>query len=262
MIGLKGKRALVSAASSGIGMGIARVLSAYGVSVHIFSRNSERVSAAAEMLSRETGNRVSYSAADLTRREDLERVFKESENELGSLPDFLIINYGDPRVAPFLDLTDDDWDYSIDLILKSSVFMVKRSLPHMMKHGGRIVFVTSLTTKEPLKNFALSASLRSAVVSLSKVISLEYSEHGITSNSISQGYVMTQRLENIARMNSEKQNVPIDKIYEDMKSTVPSRRFGRPEEIGELVAFLCSDAASYINGVNLQIDGGFVKFPF
>jgi 3-oxoacyl-[acyl-carrier protein] reductase len=104
--------------------------------------------------------------------------------------------------------------------------------------------------------------LRAAVVSLSKVLSIEFAQKGLTFNSISQGYVMTPRLENIAKANSKRLNISLEQAYDAIKQTIPAKRFGKPEEIGYLVSFLCSSEASYINGTNIQIDGGFVKFPF
>lgn len=262
MNGLEGKVALVSAASSGIGKGIAKVLSSKGCRVHIFSRNEQKIRKSAEEISGETGNMVNYSTGDLSKPDDVRKVLSEARRNTGEI-DFLVVNFGDPKVAPFMDITDLDWDESINMIVKSSVIMSRESLPRMKEVGrGRVVFVTSLTTKTPLENFAISASLRAAVVSLSKVLSLEFSMYGITFNCISQGYIMTPRLESIAESNSKKFGTSLEKAYEAISNGIPARRFGKPEEIGELVSFLCSDEASYINGTNIQIDGGVVRFPF
>lgn len=262
MLDLSGKVAVVSAASSGIGKGIAKVLASEGCKVHIFSRDAEKIRISADEISKETGREINFSVGDLSKPEDLKRILMEVMQKTGNI-DFLIINYGDPKVAPFLDISEEEWDVSINMILKSTVVMVRSVIPEMIKRGeGRVVFVTSLTTKQPLENFAISASLRAAVVSLSKVLSIEYAQKGLTFNSISQGYVMTPRLENIAKSNSKRLNITIDEAYNAIKQTIPAKRFGKPEEIGYLVSFLCSSEASYINGTNIQIDGGFVKFPF
>jgi 3-oxoacyl-[acyl-carrier protein] reductase len=262
MRGLSGKVALVTAASSGIGKGIAKVLASEGSKVHIFSRDKEKLKRSVEEISKETGKEVNFSTGDLSKPDDVKRVMEEVKRKTGSI-DFLVINFGDPKVAPFLDITEEEWDSSINMIFKSSIVMARSVIPEMIEKGnGRIVFVTSLTTKQPLENFAISSSLRSAVVSLSKVLSMEYGQRGITFNSISQGYVMTPRLENIARQNAKKFNWTMDQAYDSLKQGIPAKRFGRPEEIGYLVSFLCSTDASYINGTNIQIDGGAVKFPF
>lgn len=262
MTGLSNKVALVSAASSGIGKAIARVMAAEGCKVHIFSRDEDKIRKSAEEIRKDTGGQVKYSVGDLSNIDDVKRVLSEVKKESGDI-DFLVVNYGDPKVAPFMDITENDWDVSINMILKSSVVMARDVIPTMTARGqGRIVFVTSLTTKQPLENFAISASLRAAVVSLSKVISNEFAEKGVTSNSISQGYIMTPRLESIAEKNSKKLNISMDQAYDALKQGIPAKRFGKPEEIGYLVSFLCSDEASYINGTNIQIDGGVVRFPF
>ncbi|EQB65911.1 MAG: 3-oxoacyl-[acyl-carrier-protein] reductase [Thermoplasmatales archaeon I-plasma] len=262
MKGLAGKVAIVTAASSGIGKGIAKVLVSEGCSVYISSRDENKLRKSAEDIKKETGKDVSTIPCDLSKPDDVKLMLNEVKKKVGKV-DFLIINYGDPRVAPFLDITDDDWDSSINMFIKSTVYMTKSVLPDMIaREYGRVVFITSLTTKQPLENFAISASLRAAVVSLSKVLSIEYAQKGITFNSISQGYIMTPRLENIARRNAEKSNISVEQAYEAIKQTIPAKRFGTPEEIGNLVSFLCSSDASYINGTNIQIDGGFVKFPF
>lgn len=261
MIDLKGKVALVSAASSGIGKAIATVLAQNGCGVHIFSRDEDRIRSVAEDISKKTGSHVSYSAGDMTKIPDIKRIISETLIKAGS-PDFLVINYGDPKIAPFLDLTEEDWSSAVNMILLSSVILARSFLPEMTKKRGRLVFVTSLTTKQPMENFALSASLRSAVVALSKVISLEYAGTGITSNSISQGYIMTPRLDAVAKKNSQALNISVSEAMERIKNSIPAKRVGYPEEIGHLVSFLCSEEASYINGTNIQIDGGLVRFPF
>lgn len=262
MTGLSNKVALVSAASSGIGKAIAKVMAAEGCKVHIFSRDADKIRKSAEEIIKETGGQVKYSAGDMSNIHDVKRILSEVRKESGDI-DFLIVNYGDPKVAPFMDISEEDWDISINMIVKSSVVMARDVVPTMTAKGhGRIVFVTSLTTKQPLENFAISASLRAAVVSLSKVISNEFAEKGLTSNSISQGYIMTPRLESIAEKNSKKFNITMEEAYTALKQGIPAKRFGKPEEIGYLVSFLCSDEASYINGTNIQIDGGVVRFPF
>jgi 3-oxoacyl-[acyl-carrier protein] reductase len=256
-----GKKALVTASSSGIGKAIANVLAEEGATVHIFSRNAERVKKAADQIIKETGSTVTYSAGDMSNISDIKRIIEEVRLGIG-VPDFLVLNYGDPKIAEFLDLSEEDWSKAINMILMSSVLFVKAFIPQMTGRGGRLVFVTSLTTKQPMEHFALSASLRSAVVSLSKVISLEYSGKGITSNCISQGYIQTPRLEAIAIRNSTQQGTTIEEAYRQIRESIPQKRIGDPKEVGKLVSFLCSDDASYINGTNIQIDGGIIRFPF
>lgn len=261
MSSLEGKVSLVSASSSGIGKAVAKVLASDGSRVHIFSSNRDKIAKSAEDIKKATGKEVKFSVGNLGVIPDVKRVMEETSKISGNI-DNLIVNYGDPKVAPFMDITEEDWDFSINMILKSTIMMVRSAIPYMQTHGGRVVFITSMTTKSPLENFAISAALRSAVVSLSKVLSIEFASYGITFNSISQGYFMTPRLESIAERNSARQGISKEDAYQQIRSTIPSGRFGDPEEIGHLVSFLCSRDASYINGTNIQIDGGVIKFPF
>ena len=261
MKNISGKIAVVAAGSSGIGKGIARVLSKEGCRVIIFSRDSVKLSDAAVEIENETKNQVSYCKADLRDRRDLERLMDFVHESLGKI-DFLIMNYGDPKLAPFEDLTDADWDENIAMFLRSTIYLTKASLKDMRERGGRIVFVTSMTTKMGIENFSISGSLRSALVNLAKVVSLEKASMGITVNSISQGYVLTDRVRNIARSRSEKGGITYEEALNGIMRSIPVKRFAAPEEIGSLVAYLCSDDASYITGTNIQIDGGYVRFPF
>ena len=258
---LSGKVALVSASSSGIGRSTAKVLASDGCRMHIFSSNEDKISRAAGYIGAASGQQVNYSVGSLAVPSDVRRIIDEAKLKTGNI-DCLIMNYGDPKVAPFLEISEEDWDFSINMILRSTITMVRGVLPYMLNHGGRVVFITSMTTKQPLQNFSISASLRSAVVSLSKVLSMEYASRGITFNSISQGYFQTPRLESIAKKNSKNLGISMDEAYQKIRDEIPAGRFGDPEEIGHLVSFLCSNDAAYINGANIQIDGGVIRFPF
>jgi 3-oxoacyl-[acyl-carrier protein] reductase len=260
MQGLEGKVALVAAASSGIGRGIAEVLSGRGCRVTIFSRDIAKLRQAARDIEESTGRKVSYYAADMREKSSLKGLVEFVHADSGKI-DFLVMNYGDPRLAPFAELSDSDWDENIEMFLKSTIFLTRTSLRDM-EGGGRIIYVTSMTTKMGIENFAISGSLRSAVVNLAKVLSLEYGSKGITVNSISQGYVLTDRVRSIANAQSQKKGITFEDALNAIRETIPMKRFGTPKEVGELVAFLCSDEAAYITGVNLQIDGGYVRFPF
>ncbi len=261
MTDLSGKVALVSASSSGIGRSTAKVLASDGCRMHIFSSNEDKISRAAGYIGAASGQQVNYSVGSLAVPSDVRRIIDEAKLKTGNI-DCLIMNYGDPKVAPFLEISEEDWDFSINMILRSTITMVRGVLPYMLNHGGRVVFITSMTTKQPLQNFSISASLRSAVVSLSKVLSMEYASRGITFNSISQGYFQTPRLESIAKKNSKSLGISMDEAYQKIRDEIPAGRFGDPEEIGHLVSFLCSNDAAYINGANIQIDGGVIRFPF
>lgn len=261
MFDLSGKKGIVTAASSGIGAAVARVMSKSGVELLISSSNSGRVEKTAGSISKETGNSVSWEKCDMKKPEDVENLAEHAVSRLGKL-DFLVINYGDPRLADFLDLEEKDWNESIQMFIGATVSLVRKLVPHMNSNGGRIVFITSMTTRQAYEGFSLSGSLRAAVVNLGKILSLELAPRGLTVNSISQGYFLTERLKGVLERNAKKNGTSPETELEAIKKEVPVRRIGEPEEIGYLVAFLCSDEASYINGANVPIDGGITTYPY
>ena len=256
---LKGRNGIVCAGSTGIGKGIISVLAKYGANITTFSRKKEKIDNLKAEILEKTGIEINAITADLSRKDDLIRVIDSAHDKYGKI-DFLVMNYGDPRVDPFMELTNSDWDYNIEMLLKSTIRMSEMCAEDMIKSRyGRIVYVTSMTTKNPLQNFAISNSLRSAVVALGKTLSIELGKYNITVNSISQGYFYTQRLQNIIEKNANSSGKTVAEVEKDLKSEIPLGRFGMPEEIGNLVTFLCSVLASYISGTNIQIDGGAVK---
>ncbi|WMT54973.1 MULTISPECIES: SDR family oxidoreductase [unclassified Acidiplasma] len=259
MISLKNKNGIVCAGSSGIGAGIVSVLASYGANITTFSRNTDKLLRVKNEILNKTGNEINIIKADLSSKNDLLNVIKSSRERYGSI-DFLVMNYGDPKVDEFLNLSDDDWEYNINMMLMSTINLTKWALEDMIKSkNGRIIYVTSMTTKNPLKNFAISNTLRSGIVALGKTLSIELAPKNITVNSISQGYFYTDRLKNIIRKNARDLNIDEADAEKSILEQIPAGRFGNPEEIGHLVAFLLSDDASYITGTNIQIDGGAVK---
>lgn len=260
MFDLGGKKALVTAASSGIGEAVAGALAGSGADVLISSSNSGRIADAAERISAKTGKKPAWKTCDMKKRGDADALAEFALERLGGI-DFLIVNYGDPRLAPFLDLSLQDWDDSINMFVGSTASLVRRIAP-VMSPGGRIVFITSMTTRQAAKGFSLSGSLRAAVVNLGKIMSLELAPKGITVNSISQGYFQTKRLQGVLERNARINGTTVGEELEAMKSRVPLGRIGKPEEIGHLVCFLCSSEAGYINGANIPIDGGVSLYPY
>ena len=256
---LKNKNAIVCAGSTGIGKGVISVLAKYGANITTFSRTKENVESLKEEIRKEKGVTVNAMCADLSKKDDLMRVVDSAHEQYGKI-DFLVMNYGDPRVDPFMQLNESDWDYNIDMIFKSTIRMVDMCATDMIKsNSGRIIFITSMTTKNPLENFAISNSLRSGVVALGKTLSIELGKYNINVNSISQGYFYTRRLENIIKKNSVSSGKPVEEVESQLMKEIPLGRFGKPEEVGNLVAFLCSGMSSYITGINIPIDGGVIK---
>ncbi len=256
---LKNKNVIVCAGTTGIGRGVISVLAKYGANITTFSRGKEKVESLRKEIKEETGITINAICADLSKKDDLRRVVDSAREQYGKI-DFLVMNYGDPRVDPFMELNESDWDYNIDMIFKSTIRMVDMCATDMIKSSaGRIIFITSMTTKNPLENFAISNSLRSGIVALGKTLSIELGKYNINVNSVSQGYFYTRRLKNIIEKKSVSTGKPVEEVESQLIKEIPLGRFGKPEEVGNLVAFLCSSLSSYITGTNIQIDGGTIK---
>ncbi len=261
MYDFSGKKGLVTAASAGIGKAVAKVLSSQGAELLISSGNEERLGATAKEIGGLTGNPVHYSRCNLKNLGDVDLLKAEAIRKLGRL-DFIVINYGDPKLDYFMNLSDEDWNNSINMFVGATVKLVRGLQPYLNLPGARIVFITSSTTRQARERFSLSGALRAAVVNLGKILSLELAPSGLTVNSISQGFFLTDRLRSIIRRNAEVNGTSEDAELEKIKSQVPVGRVGDPEEIGKLVSFLCSEDASYINGTNIPIDGGSTRYPY
>ncbi|HVH15024.1 MAG TPA: SDR family oxidoreductase [Candidatus Angelobacter sp.] len=259
-LGLKGKVALVTAASKGIGFGVAKVLASEGCKVVISSRSTESISRSRDQIVRETGNRDVYaSRADLTVKEDVDQLVKNAAAKFGPV-EVLAYNAGPPKPGTFNELSEADWDYGVKLLLMSAVWLAKRVLPGMeRKKWGRLVFIASSTLKQPIPNLVLSNTVRLSLAGLSKSLATEIGGKGITSNGIMQGHILTDRQREIAEDTSRRTGKSVDDAMKQALADVPLGRYGTPEEIGHLVAFLASDKASYITGAMIPIDGGMIR---
>jgi len=259
-LGLKGKVALVTAASKGIGFGVARVLASEGCKVVISSRSIDSISRSRDQIVRDTGNRDVYSfSADLTIKEDVDQLVKNASAKFGPV-DVLAYNTGPPKPGTFNELGEADWDEGVRLLLMSAVWLARRVVPGMeRKKWGRLVFITSTTLRQPIPNLVLSNTARLSLAGLSKSLATEYGGKGITSNGIMQGHILTDRQREIAEDTSRRTGKSIDDAMKQALADVPLGRYGTPEEIGYLVAFLASDKASYITGAMIPIDGGMIR---
>jgi 3-oxoacyl-[acyl-carrier protein] reductase len=262
-LGLKGKVALVPAASKGIGFGVAKVLASEGCKVVLSSRNTDTISRAKDQIVRETGNRDVYAfSADLTVKDNVEQLVKNAAAKFGTV-DILAYNTGPPKPGTFNELGDADWDSGVKLLLMSAVWLANRVLPAMeRKKWGRLVFITSTTLRQPIPNLVLSNTVRLSLAGLSKSLASEYGGKGITSNGIMQGHILTDRQREIAKDVSSRTGKTVDDAMKQVLLEVPLGRYGTSEEVGYLAAFLASDKASYINGAMIPIDGGMTKSVF
>ena len=260
MLGLEGKRVLVTASTRGIGFAIAKRFLEFGSKVFITSRNEENVRKALSKLS-ELGE-VHGIAADLTKREDREKLVREAKRALGGI-DVFVFNTGGPPAKSFEETSLEDWESAYKLLLEPAVHLTKLILPEMVERGrGRIIYVTSIATKMPIEGLVLSNGVRIGIEGLMKTLVKEYAGKGITFNTVLPGYTLTERVKEVLKKKAEMEGKSYEEVLREMSEKIPLRRLAKPEEIANAVIFLASELGSYVNGVALQVDGGLIPTVF
>ena len=253
---LKGKVSIVTAASRGIGAGVASVLAREGSDLVIASRDSARLEKLARELEAKYGVSVVPVQADLTKREDVRRIAEAAIRHFGKV-DVLAYNTGPPKPGAFMELSEEDWEYGVRLLLMSAVWITRDVLPHMVeRRQGRLIYITSSTLKQPIPTLTLSNVIRISLAGLVKTLAYQLGPYNILVNGIMQGYVDTERVRWVAAARSQREGRRVEDVIKEIEREVPLGRLAKPEEIGELVAFLASDKASYITGSLILIDGG------
>lgn len=241
-LNIKGKRALVLGASSGLGLAIAQALADEGVRVAICARGEDRLRKAAEAIGAELA-----VPCDLAQPGSAEGLVRQVLERLGGI-DILVTNTGGPAKGSFADLSADDWQTGFSGLWMSAVEAIRAALPGMrMRRWGRILLVTSVAAKEPLEGLTVSNALRAGLLGLTNSLSREVAAEGITVNALMPGYTRTERLAQLG--GSEEQ----------MTRQIPAARLGRPEELGSLAAFLASEQAGYVTGQAIACDGGYLR---
>jgi 3-oxoacyl-[acyl-carrier protein] reductase len=258
-LGLKNKIAMVGGASKGLGFAVARALASEGALVCIASRDAGAVGQAAERIVRETGSKAVPVAVDLSRADAIAQWHAETMKQFGGV-DLLFANTGGPPTGTALVFGDEAWLAAFDLLLMSVVRSVRLVVPSMRARGGGAILIsTSSSVKEPIANLALSNVLRSGVTSLAKTLSLELAPDRIRVNTLAPGRIATDRLQELDAINAKKAGIGVEEQQRRSIATVPLGRYGAPEEFGRVGAFLLSDAASYISGASIQVDGGMLR---
>jgi 3-oxoacyl-[acyl-carrier protein] reductase len=258
-LGLKGRVAAVAAASRGLGRATAHALAAEGAAVALCGRDEGRVREAAESIAGATGARTLAVAADVSRAEDCRRFVERAAAELGGL-DILVTNTGGPRPGGFASVGDEDWDAALRTTLANVVHLVRAAVPHMRKkRWGRIVNVASLSAKQPVEGLVLSNAFRPAIVGLAKTLASELGRDGILVNTVCPGYTRTDRLDEFARHRASASGTTPEQVLAGLTKDVPIGRVAEPAEFAAVVAFLCSERASYVTGATIPVDGGATK---
>ncbi len=257
-ISLKGKKALVGGSSKGIGLAIAQRLAKSGASVTLMARNKEVLEKIILELPTSKGQKHQALVVDFNDYASFQSKI-DAFFQTNSI-DILINNTQGPKAGNTLEQTIDTYQNAFDLLFKCAVYTTQLAIAHMEKQQwGRIVNIASISVREPLNYLALSNTLRAALVTWGKSLSIDLAPHNITVNNTLTGYFDTER---IAQLNSEKakkMNIPQADVRTAMEAQVPMKRIGNPNEYANLVCFLASEQASYITGTNIPIDGGLLK---
>jgi 3-oxoacyl-[acyl-carrier protein] reductase len=258
-LGIAGKAAFVAAASKGLGRAVAEELAAEGVDLFLCARGDEALQRTCEDIRSTAKSRVVGMAADVSRPQDVKRVAAEAIREFGQI-DILVTNAGGPPSGRFEALTPENWRDAVDLTLMSAVNLAREFLPGMKeRRWGRIINVTSIAVKQPVDGLMLSNSLRSAVTGFAKTLSNEVADYGVTVNNILPGYTRTERVAQLSAAVAERDAISESEAVAKWEAEIPMRRLGEPREFGAVAAFLASDRASYVTGVSIPVDGGWIK---
>jgi 3-oxoacyl-[acyl-carrier protein] reductase len=246
-LGLKGRSALVTAASKGLGRACAEALASEGADVFINSRDPASVEGTAKQI-----NAAGWLASDVSRPGEPEALVAAAIARLGGL-DILVVNAGGPPPGTFQATALETWDVAFQLTLMSAVRLIRAALPHLKRsEQGRIVCITSISVRQPIPNLTLSNSMRGAVTGLAKTLARELAPDRITVNCLAPDAILTDRLRHLAAA----AGVDPEERIRQQSAAAPMGRLGDPAEFGATCAFLCSRQAGYITGQTIGVDGG------
>lgn len=265
-LGLENKVAIVLASSKGLGLACAKGFYNEGANVVICSRTEEHLIAAKEEIEKEPSlsedNEVVYFVCNLKQKSDIEGLIDKTMEKFGKI-DILVHNAGGPPSGPINDISEQEWDSSIDLNLRSFVRVCRLVVPVMKEEGGgKILSIASVSVKQPLSNLVLSNTTRLGVVGFAKTLANEHAGDNILVNVICPGPTLTDRMKELIEAESKQSNKPEEEVKKRWTNQIPMGRLGTPEEFANMVIFLGSKRASYITGTVIQVDGGFVKGSF
>lgn len=255
---LKGKVALIAGASRGLGYAVAETLAAEGATVSISSTNADSIQAAAGKIAHSKDALLAMTV-DVRKPEQITAWIDQTVQRFGGI-DLLFANAGGPPAGASLSFDDAAWQNAVDLLLFSTLRMIRGVVPSMRSRGGGSILVTtSSSVKEPIANLGLSTVVRASVSALAKTLAIELAGDKIRVNQIIPGRIDTDRVKHLDEMAGQKQGISAEQARGKSMATIPAGRYGEPLEYGRVAAFLLSDAASYVTGATVQVDGGLIK---
>jgi len=250
-LGINNRVAMVAAASKGLGRACAEALAREGARVSICSRSGASIGVEAMSV-----------ACDVLNADDLTRWFDETIARLGQV-DILVTNTGGPPAAPFLQLREEQWRAGVDGVLMNVVRLAQLVIPGMQQRKwGRIVNITSLVAKQPTELLTVSSTLRAGLSALTKTLSDQVAKDNVLVNCVLPGHYMTDRQKELSEIRAKQQGITADDYLAKAVTSIPLGRYGKPEELADVVAFMCSERASFLTGVSLQVDGGQIRSTF
>lgn len=256
---LEGKKAIVMAGTSGLGLAIARELCNEGSRVAICGRDEERLADAVQEIARSGQGSIQAFRCDVAQATELETFFSDAADTLGGI-DILVTNAGGPRPGRFDSMTDESWTDAFNLTLMSVVRSVRYALPYLRASGtGSVLALTSSSIKAPIPNLLLSNVFRPAVAALCKTLAEELAPDAIRVNVLAPGRIATPRVSFLDEQRARASGRDVEDIRLESESTIPLRRYGSAEEFAKVAVFLVSGAASYVTGTTTLVDGGLVR---
>jgi 3-oxoacyl-[acyl-carrier protein] reductase len=258
-LGLKDRVALVAASSQGIGLATAEAFAAEGCRVAMCARNQQTLHAAADNIRKQYGVEVLAEAFDVTDAGSVSRFVAATAQKFGRV-DICVTNAGGPPAKGFLSASLEEWQRALDLNFLSTVYFAREVIPHMQKkQWGRIITLTSITTKQPVTDLVLSNAVRAAVVGLVKSLANEFGKDGILVNNVGPGFTATDRLKELAGARAAATGKKEQEIFDAWAADAPVKRLGEPREVADTIVWLASERASYITGQTVLVDGGMYK---
>ena len=255
-LGLEGRTALVTGASSGLGLAIARELAREGCAVAMVARGRERLERAAADITREAHRRALPLVGDVSEAREAERLARAAAESLGPI-EILVANAGGPPATTFADATEEQYAAAIEQNLLGSIRLARACVPAMRERKwGRVLFVSSMAAKQPLGGLLLSNTARAGLLGFAKTLANEVARDGVLVNTVLPGHFDTPRAVELAKMRAERDGRPVEQLLAERARSVPVGRLGDAREFAAMVAFLASERASFVTGTAIQVDGG------